>query len=95
MKTTLESGLADYMVGYDGENGPNVYFLANSQKQASILYEEARNMITASPWLRERYVPNRNEIRFPADNGKIVAMSAEKNNKDGENLHFGVFDEIH
>lgn len=94
-KTTLESGLADYMVGYDGENGPNVYFLANSQKQASILYEEARNMITASPWLRERYVPNRNEIRFPADNGKIVAMSAEKNNKDGENLHFGVFDEIH
>ena len=94
-KTTLESGLADYMVGYDGENGPNVYFLANSQKQASILYEEARNMITASPWLRERYVPNRNEIRFPKDNGKIVAMSAEKNNKDGENLHFGVFDEIH
>ena len=94
-KTTLESGLADYMVGYDGENGPNVYFLANSQKQASILYEEARNMITASPWLRERYVPNRNEIRFPADNGKIVVMSAEKNNKDGENLHFGVFDEIH
>ena len=95
MKTTLESGLADYMVGYDGENGPNVYILANSQKQASILYEEARNMITASPWLRERYVPNRNEIRFPKDNGKIVAMSAEKNNKDGENLHFGVFDEIH
>lgn len=94
-KTTLESGIADYMVGFDGENGPNVYFLANSQKQASILYEEARNMITASPWLSKRFVPNRSEIRFPATNGKIVAMSAEKNNKDGENLHFGVFDEIH
>lgn len=94
-KTTLESGLADYMVGYDGENGPNVYFLANSQKQASILYEESRSMITASPWLSKRYVPNRSEIRFPKTNGKIVAMSAEKNNKDGENLHFAVFDEIH
>lgn len=94
-KTTLESGLADYMVGFDGEKGPNVYFLANSQKQASILYEEARNMITASPWLSERFVPNRSEIRYPASNGKIIAMSAEKNNKDGENLHFGVFDEIH
>lgn len=94
-KTTLESGIADYMAGFDGEKGANVYFLANSQKQASILYEEARNMITASPWLSDRFVPNRSEIRFPATNSKIVAMSAEKNNKDGENLHFGVFDEIH
>ncbi|MBN7275515.1 terminase large subunit [Ligilactobacillus pobuzihii] len=94
-KTTLESGLADYMAGFDGENGPNCYVLANSQKQASILYEEARAMINSSPWLKERYVPNRSEIRYPAKNGKIEALSAEKNNKDGENLHFGVFDEIH
>lgn len=94
-KTTVESGLADYMVGFDHENGANVYFLANSQKQSSILFEEARNMITASPWLRERFQPNRSEIRFPKTNGKIVAMSAEKKDKDGENLHFGVFDEIH
>ncbi|MCW8090148.1 terminase large subunit [Lactobacillus jensenii] len=95
MKTTLESALADYMVGFDHENGANVYFLANSQKQAGLLYEEARSMINASPYLSERFVPNRSEIRFPASNGKIVAMSAEKSNKDGENLHFGVFDEIH
>lgn len=94
-KTTVESGLADYMVGFDHENGANVYFLANSQKQSSILFEEARNMITASPWLRDRFQPNRSEIRFPKTNGKIVAMSAEKKDKDGENLHFGVFDEIH
>ena len=95
MKTTVESGLADYMVGFDGENGANVYFLANSQKQSSILFEEARNMITDSPWLKERFVPNRSEIRYPKTHGKIVAMSAEKKDKDGENLHFGVFDEIH
>lgn len=95
MKTTLESALADYMVGFDHENGANVYFLANSQKQAGLLYEEARSMINASPYLSECFVPNRSEIRFPATNGKIVAMSAEKSNKDGENLHFGVFDEIH
>lgn len=94
-KTTLESGIADYITGFDGENGPNTYILANSQKQSSILFEEARNMITSSPWLAKRFTPNRSEIRFEANKGKIVAMSAEKNNKDGENLHFGVFDEIH
>ncbi|MCW1040791.1 terminase large subunit, partial [Streptococcus anginosus] len=66
MKTTLESALADYMVGFDHENGANVYFLANSQKQAGLLYEEARSMINASPYLSERFVPNRSEIRFPA-----------------------------
>lgn len=94
-KTTVESGLADYMVGFDHENGANVYFLANSQKQSSILYNEARNMINASPWLQERFQPTRSEIRYPKTNGTIVAMSAEKKDKDGENLHFGVFDEIH
>ena len=94
-KTELESGLADYMAGFDGENGPNVYFLANSQKQASLLYEGSRTMIQKSPWLSDRFVPNRSEIRYPKTGGKILAMSAEKNNKDGENVHFAVFDEIH
>lgn len=94
-KTELESGLADYMAGFDGENGPNVYFLANSQQQSRLLFEASRSMIKKSPWLSERAVPNRSEIRFPADDGKIMAMSAEKSNKDGENVHFAVFDEIH
>lgn len=95
MKTELESGLADYMAGFDGENGPNVYFLANSQQQSRLLFEASRSMIKKSPWLSERFVPNRSEIRFPATDGKIMAMSAEKSNKDGENVHFAVFDEIH
>lgn len=94
-KTELESGLADYMAGFDGENGPNVYFLANSQKQSSLLFEGSRTMIQKSPWLSERFVPNRSEIRYPKTGGKIMAMSAEKSNKDGENVHFAVFDEIH
>lgn len=94
-KTELESGLADYMAGFDGENGPNVYFLANSQQQSRLLFEASRSMIRKSPWLSERFVPNRSEIRFPATDGKIMAMSAEKSNKDGENVHFAVFDEIH
>lgn len=83
------------MVGFDGENGANVYFLANSQKQSSILFKEAKNMIDSSPWLSDRFQTTRSEIRYPKTHGTIVAMSAEKKDKDGENLSFGVFDEIH
>lgn len=94
-KTTLESGLADYMAGFDGERGANVYFLANAQNRAHKLFDESKAMIDSSPYLSKRFVANRNEIRFPQHKCTIVPMSAEKNNKDGENLHFAVFDEIH
>ncbi|WPC19429.1 terminase large subunit [Pediococcus inopinatus] len=83
------------MAGFDGEQGANVYFLANSQKQSSLLFEESKAMIDASPYLSDRFDATRSEIRFPKTNSKIVNMSAEKNNKDGENVHFAVFDEIH
>lgn len=94
-KTAVESGLAAYMTGFDGEKGAEVYALANSQQQSRILFEESTNMINASPYLRERFRVTRSEITYPKTNGKIVALSAEKKAKDGFNLHFAVFDEIH
>lgn len=94
-KTTLLSGTANYMMGFDGERGANVYVLANSQKQSSILFDESKAMIKSSPYLDKRYKALRSEIRYDKRNCKMVAMSAEKSDKDGENLHFGVFDELH
>lgn len=93
-KTTMVSGLSNYMLGEDGENGANVYILANSQKQSNILFEEAKAMIEASPYLSKRFKAMAREVKFPAKNCVMVAMSAEKK-KDGENLHFGCFDEVH
>lgn len=93
--TTLLSGTANYMTGFDGERGANVYILANSQKQSSILFDESKAMIKTSPYLDKRFKALRSEIRYDAKNCKMVAMSAEKSDKDGENLHFGVFDELH
>ena len=94
-KTAIESGLAAYMAGFDGESGPEVYALANSQKQSRILYEETKAMILASPYLNDRFRTTNYEITFPKKNGKITALSAEKKAKDGFNIHFAVFDEIH
>lgn len=94
-KTTLISGVANYMLGFDEERGANIYVLANSQKQSSILFDESKAMIKASPYLDKRYKALRSEIRYEQMNCNMVAMSAEKSDKDGENLHFGVFDELH
>lgn len=83
------------MLGFDDENGANIYVLANSQKQSSILFDESKAMIDASPYLEKRFKALRSEIRYEKMKCKMQAMSAEKTNKDGENLHFGVFDELH
>lgn len=93
-KTTMVSGLSNYMLGEDGENGANVYILANSQKQSNILFEEAKAMVEASPYLSKKFKAMAREIKFPEKKCTMVAMSAEKK-KDGENLHFGCFDEVH
>src|SRR5699024_3354434 len=58
-------------------------------------FNESRAMIKSSPFLDKRYDALRSEIRYDKMNCSMVAMSAEKSDKDGENLHFGVFDELH
>lgn len=94
-KTTLQSGLADYMAGFDGERGANIYFLANSQSQANILFEESKSMIQSSEFLSKRFKVMSRQIIHTKSKSKMVAMSSEKKDKDGENVHFAVFDEIH
>ncbi|WP_288946978.1 terminase large subunit [uncultured Leuconostoc sp.] len=94
-KTTLISGLAAYMAGFDHESGAQVYALANRADQSRLLFEETGKMIKASPFLNERFVPNKSEIKFPKTNAIIKALSAEKSGKDGYNTHLAVFDEIH
>ena len=94
-KTPLQAGLAAYMAGFDGENGAEVYALANSQKQSRLLFEETTNMIKASPYLSEKFTVRRSDIFHKKSNSTIQALSAERSNKDGYNTHFAVFDEIH
>ena len=48
-KTTTISGVANYAVSQDGENGAEIHLLANVMKQARILFDESKAMIKASP----------------------------------------------
>lgn len=94
-KTTLMSGLAAYMTGFDHEQGAEVYALANSNKQSRILYKETYQMIKTSPYLSAKFHQRQTDIEFSKTHSTFEALSAEKNAKDGLNTHFAVFDEIH
>lgn len=94
-KTTLISGIANYMLGFDEENGSRVYVLANAEQQAHELFDEAKAMVDKSPFLSKRYKTLRNKIKYTEKNSEIMARASDSKRLDGLNTHLGIFDEIH
>lgn len=94
-KSTLVSGLSLYSVSKDGENGADVYLLANTKQQAGIIFDEAKAMIKKSPKLRKRFNPLRDKIEFGSTISKIEPRASDSEKLDGLNTHLGIFDEIH
>ncbi|MGG4011424.1 terminase large subunit [Bacillus smithii] len=94
-KTTLISGLSLYGVSKDGENGADIPLLANSMKQARLLFDEAKAMIKASPKLRKHFRPLRDAIHYDETFSKIEPQASDSEKLDGLNTYIGVFDEIH
>ncbi|MBN6887014.1 phage terminase large subunit-like protein [Cytobacillus horneckiae] len=94
-KTTKISGTSLYGVSKDGENGADIPLLANSMKQARLLFDEAKAMIKSSPKLKKRFRPLRDAIHFDQTFSKIEPQASDSEKLDGLNTHIGVFDEIH
>lgn len=94
-KTTLISGVALYGASKDNENGADIPLLANSMKQAKLLFDEAKAMIKKSPSLRKRFRPLRDAIHFDKTFSKIEPQASDSEKLDGLNTHIGIFDEIH
>ncbi|GEQ04560.1 terminase large subunit [Staphylococcus gallinarum] len=94
-KTTLISGLTNYGASEDGEPGADVVLLANSMKQARLLFDESKTMIKASPVLNKNFRSRRDAIHHDATNSKIEPQASDSEKLDGLNTHLGVFDEIH
>ncbi len=94
-KTTLISGESNFGVSEDGEPGADVVLLANSMKQARLLFDESKNMIKASPVLKKNFRSRRDAIFYDKTNSKIEPQAADSEKLDGLNTHIGIFDEIH
>lgn len=94
-KSTLVSGLSLYGCSKDGENGARVYQLANSMKQARIVFDECKSMVKKSPLLQKHFTPLLQEIRYDKTFSKIEPQASDSEKLDGLNCHLGIFDEIH
>ena len=96
-KSTLLSALAVYLDVADGEGAPEIYLNAVDREQASIIFDEAARMIARSPELARRLevIKSKKRIVDPANDGKIVANSADVPSKDGVNASAVIFDELH
>jgi phage terminase large subunit-like protein len=95
-KSTLAAGIALYMLVADGEPGAEVYFAASDRDQAGICYNEAANMVEASPLVsRLKLVRSVKRIVYPAQKAWCKALSADVPTKEGLNIHCLIFDELH
>lgn len=83
------------MLGYDEEQGSNVYVLANTKDQASILFDKSKEMVKSSPRLAKKYKPLRSQIKDEQTFSKMEPRASDSKKLDGLNTHFAIFDEIH
>lgn len=93
-KSTLVAGNSIFGVSKDDERGADVYLLANSKEQASIVFETASSQIRASR-IASRFRVLRSSIRYDETGGMIQHRASDSRKLDGLNPSMGIFDELH
>ena len=96
-KSTLSSGVALYLLGADGEPGPEVYSLATTRDQARIVFDDARAMARRTPELCEALGIEvlAHAISIEGINGTFRPLSSDAQTLDGLNIHGAIIDEFH
>ena len=96
-KSTLLAGLSLYLLAGDREPGAEIYSAAVDRDQASIVFNEAANMVERSPQLSSRLAVIRStkRIAFHRKHSVYRALSADVPAKEGLNAHAVLIDELH
>jgi phage terminase large subunit-like protein len=92
-KSPLAGGLGLYGLTGDGEAAAEVYSAATTREQAGILFRDAKNMVKASPMLREALDVGQANIAFGTSFFRPV--SSEHRGLDGKRVHVALIDELH
>lgn len=94
-KSTLASGIGLYLLFADDEPGAEIYSAAADRDQASIVFDEAKSMVEASPQLSGRAQVYKKAIVVPGTRSSYKVLSADAYTKHGLNAHGIIFDELH
>lgn len=94
-KSCLLSAIGIYMMLGDKEGGAEVDCVASKKDQAKIVFDEARNMVSQSPYLAKYIKKRRTDMYSPYNFGVFQPLSSDSNTLDGLNPHCGIIDELH
>src|SRR5699024_1820278 len=84
-----------YMFIADNEGGAEIYSIASKRDQATILFDEAHNMIKQSSHLSKHVRKRKADLYFEAAFSKFMPLAKNSNTLDGLNSHLVVIDELH
>lgn len=94
-KSTLSSAICLYLQIADGEGGAEVYAVATKEKQAKIVWSEAKRMVKKSPALSKRMKTLVKEITADFNDSVFMPVGSDSDTLDGLNVHGASLDEIH
>ncbi len=96
-KSSIFAGLSLYLLLADNEPGAEVYSAAVDRDQASIVFNEAANMVDSSPLLLRRLnvIRSTKRIAYPRSQSFYRALSADVPAMEGLNTHAVLIDELH
>lgn len=94
-KSTMDSGIGNFMHTKDGEGGAEIYSVAVKKDQAKIVWEEAKRMVKKSPELDKRIRCLVGGMYYDATESFFKALASDSNSLDGLNAHCVIADEVH
>jgi phage terminase large subunit-like protein len=94
-KSTLAAAFALYFLGLDGQIGAEVYSVASTLNQASIVFDTAKDMVNNNPELGEHFGNYKYSIIKKNTNSFYKVLSADPVGKHGLNPSAIIFDELH
>jgi phage terminase large subunit-like protein len=92
-KSTEASVFGLYMLGLDGEDGPEVYSLAAAKSQAGITLNQGRAMVRHSPELQQWFRVRQYHVECPDNDGIWKVISADAPLQHGTNPSANIIDE--
>ena len=94
-KSVMLAALSLYMFIADGEGGAEIYSIASKRDQATILFDEAHNMIKQSSHLSKHIRKRKSDLYFAHTMSKFMPLAKNSNTLDGLNSSLVVIDELH